>query len=65
MLTAGAPEGESQAERMRREFEEERLRLREERKKGGHTAQRAANVGLLQPSCYLMHFFHLKSAVSQ
>ena len=35
---------------MRREFEEERLRLQEERKKGGHTAQRAANVG---PCCGL------------
>lgn len=58
MLAAGAPEGESQAERMRREFEEERLRLQEERKKGGHTAQRAANVGLAQPPSRLMHFFH-------
>lgn len=42
-----APEGESQAERMRREFEEERQRLQEQRKKGGHTAQRAANVSAL------------------
>ena len=41
------PEGESQAERMRREFEEERQRLQEQRKKGGHTAQRAANVRTL------------------
>ena len=42
-----APEGESQPERMRREFEEERQRLQEQRKKGGHTAQRAANVSTL------------------
>ena len=42
-----APEGESQAERMRREFEEERQRLQEQRKKGGHTAQRAADVSQL------------------
>ena len=40
---------------MRREFEEERLRLQEERKKGGHTAQRAANVGPLQSTLQLMH----------
>ena len=45
-----APEGESQAERMRREFEDERQRLQEQRKKGGHTAQRAANVSIPQGS---------------
>ena len=40
---------------MRREFEEERLRLQEERKKGGHTAQRAANVGPLHLTFKLTH----------
>lgn len=38
------PEGETPGERMRREFEEERQRLQDQRKKGGHTAQRTANV---------------------
>ncbi len=40
----------SKAERQRLEFEAERLRWQEERKKGGQTAQKAANV---RPSAHL------------
>lgn len=46
------PEGETPAERMRREFEEERQRLQDQRKKGGHTAQRAAKV---RSPCCMSH----------
>ena len=49
------PEGETTGERMRREFEEERQRLQDQRKKGGHTAQRTANVS---------DFFCTASAIS-
>lgn len=49
----------SKAERQRLEFEAERLRWQEERKKGGQTTQKAANVcpsahlGLL-PTIYML-----------
>jgi hypothetical protein len=45
---AEAVETMSAAERMRREFEAERMRLQEQRRKGGHTAQRAASVLLFR-----------------
>ena len=50
------PEGETPAERMRREFEEERQRLQDQRKKGGHTAQRTAKVRI---PCCISHFVPL------
>ena len=43
---AHATETMTTAERMRRDFEAERQRLQEQRRKGGHTAARAASVRL-------------------
>ena len=44
MLGEEPTERMTKAERQRLEFEAERLRWQEERKKGGQTAQKAANV---------------------
>ncbi len=44
MAGEGGTERMSKAERQRLEFEAERLRWQEERKKIGQTAQKAANV---------------------
>lgn len=44
MLGEEPSERMSKAERQRLDFEAERLRWQEERKKGGQTAQKAANV---------------------
>ena len=41
---AEAQDAMTAAERMRRDFEAERVRLQEQRKKGGHTAQPAVSV---------------------